>query len=246
MPNLLKAVAAAAIVLSVPLAARADAPPVPTMSVTGSGAVTYQPDIARISLGVRAESPSAAAAANMVNARAASVIAALHKLGIADADMTTSDYSIQYQPPNDGYPQPVEGAPNATTSVAPRRPVQLGSYVASETIDVKSSLAKAGPVLDASVAAGANQTNGISFDTSERTALYREALARAVADARAQAEILAKAAGVSIAGIESISAGGAPGPIQPMVRMSALAAPAQVMGGTGEVDASVEVVFKIR
>lgn len=243
MTNLTKAVAIAAIVLTAPLAARAESANLPTLTVTGSGAVTYQPDIARISLGVRAESTSAAASANMINARAASVIAALRKLGIVDADIATSDYSIQYQAPDNSDPQPMPVQPNST---APARSARQGTYVATESIDVKTALSKAGQVLDAGVASGANETNGISFDTSARTALYREALSRAVADARAQADILAKAAGVTIAGIQSISVGAGPGPIQPMMRLAAAAEPAQVMGGTGEVDAQVDVVFRIR
>lgn len=220
--------------------ALADAAKPPTISVSGSGSVTFAPDIARISLGVRAQSPTATGAANIINGRAASVIAALRKQGIADADITTSDYAIQYQVPDNGGVQP-----NASMSVAPRRLPQ-GFYVATETVDVKASIAKAGPVLDAALAAGADETNGISFDTSQRTTLYREALSRAVADARAQAEILAKAAGVSIAGIESIGVGGGPAPIEPMVRMAAAASPATVMGGTGTVDASVQIVFRIK
>lgn len=242
--NLAMTAAALALLLGAPVAAGADPAQPPTISVSGSGSVSYAPDIASISLGVRAQSASAAAAANMVNVRAGSVVSAMHKLGITDAAITTSDYSISYQPP-DNSEQPVPMG--ASTSVAPRRPVAQGSYVATETIDVKSSIAKAGPVLDAGVSAGANETYGISFDTSERTALYREALSRAVADARAQAEILAKAAGVSIAGIQTISVGSGPGPIEPMVRaMNFSAQPATISGGTGTVDASVQVVYRIR
>jgi len=222
--------------------ALADPAQPPTISVGGSGSVSYAPDMARISLGVRAQSASAAAAANMVNARVASVVGALHKLGIADASITTSDYSISYQPP-DNTEQPVPMG--ASTSVAPKRPVAQGYYVATETIDVRTSIAKAGPVLDAGISAGANETYGISFDTSQRTTLYREALSRAVADARAQAEILAKAAGVSIAGIQTISVGSSPGPIEPM-RMAAMSTASTVMGGTGTVDATVQVVYRIK
>ena len=240
--NLALTAAALALLVGAPVAAGADPAQPPTISVSGSGSVSYAPDIARISLGVRAQSASAAAAANMVNVRAASVVAALHKLGITDAAITTSDYSISYQPP-DNSEQPVPMG--SSTSVAPRRPVAQGYYVATETIDVKTSIAKAGPVLDAGVSAGADETYGISFDTSERTALYREALSRAVADAHAQAEILAKAAGVSIAGIENISVGSSPGPMEPM-RMAAMATPSTVMGGTASVDATVQVVYRIK
>ena len=238
------ALAATTILLSAPVATLADTAQPPTIVVGGSGSVSYAPDIARISLGVRAQSASAAAAANMVNARAASVIGALRKLGVVDADIATSDYTIQFQTPDNGDVQPISG-PNASTGVAPKKPAQ-GYYVATETIDVKTSIAKAGPVLDAGVSAGADETYGISFDTSERTALYRVALSRAVADARAQAEILAKAAGVSIAGVQAINVGSSQGPIEPSLRMAPLSAPSTVMGGTGSVDATVTIVYRIR
>ena len=239
-------VTASLLAMALPAGASADtnsANP-PLMSVAGSGSVKFAPDIARLSLGVRAESPSAAAAAKSVNGRAQAVIDAMRKLGIADSGITTSNYTIDYQPPQDAAPDQVQ---SQAMSVAPRPAPPHGTYVATEEIDVQTSVAKAGSVLDASVAAGSNQTYGISFDTSERSTLYREALGRAVADARAQAEVLAKAAGVSIVGIQSISAGGSE--VQPLrgVAMMAAAAPnAPVMGGTGTVDASVDVVFKIK
>ena len=242
--NIAMTAAALAVLLAAPVAAGADPAQPPTINVGGSGSVSYAPDIANVSLGVRAQSSSAAAAANMVNVRAASVVGALHKLGITDAAIMTSDYSLTYQPP-DNSEQPVPMG--ASSSVAPKRPAAQGYYVASETIDVKASIAKAGPVLDTGISAGADETYGISFDTSERTALYRVALSRAVADARAQAEILAKAAGVSIAGIQSISVGSSPGPIEPMVRtMNFAAQPATISGGTSTVDASVQVVYRIK
>ena len=238
---------AAMFLTALPLAAVADPTPPPSMAVTGSGSVHYAPDIAHLSLGVRAQSASAAAAAKSVNERAQAVIEAVRKLGIADADIATSNYTIEYQPPQQGDagdPPPVTVQPMPTA----RKPLpQGGSYVATEEIDVQTSVAKAGSVLDASVGAGSNQTYGISFDTSQRSALYKEALARAVADARSQAEVLAKAAGVSIAGVQSISAGGAS--VMPAMRgvaAMALATNAPVMAGTGTVDASVEIVFRLR
>ena len=240
MRNLLAATVAIGLLTLSSATARADQPSPPTIGVSGTGSVHYAPDIANLSLGVRAESPSAASAAKSVNARAQSVIDAVRALGIADAAIATSNYTIDYQPPQ----QPDTG--NQTMSVA-RKPLATGTYVATETIDVKTAIGKAGAVLDAAVAAGSDETYGISFDTSQRQALYREALARAVADARSQAEILAKAAGVDIAGVQSISAGG--GTPTPMFRAAALevAAPSPpVMGGTGSVDATVSVVFKIR
>jgi len=206
--------------------------------------VQYSPDIARVSLGVRGESPTAAAAAKSVNARAASVIDAMRGLGIADASITTSGYSIQYQPPQQSDAGEGQVQPMSTV----RKPIpKSGTYVATEMIDVKTTIAKAGAVLDGAVTAGADETYGLTFDTSQRQDFYRQALGRAVADARAQADILAKAAGVQITGLQSINVGG--GAPQPMFRSAvmALSAPQPpVMGGTGTIEVSVDVVYRIR
>lgn len=233
--------------------ALADPAPPQTLSVNGSGSWDYAPDIARESFGVRAESASAAAASRSVNERAQAVIAALRKMGIADRDIGTTGYSIQYQPPDvSAQPAISEGvtttAPPAGQAGFPgemHRPLPpRGTYVATETIDVKSLLDKAGAVLDAAVGAGANETYGLTFDTSARDLLYRKALARAVASARAQAEILAQAAGVTIAGVQSISAGG--NQVMPMFRMATADAAAQVLGGTGTITATVDIVYRIK
>lgn len=236
--------------------ALADPAPTQTLSITGSGSVDYAPDIARESFGVRAESASAAAAARSVNEHAQAVIAALRKIGIADHDIATTGYSIQYQQPDlsadaasnapaDGtagtaMPAGQAGFPGEIHRPLPRK----GVYVATETIDVKSMLDKAGAVLDAAVGAGANETYGLTFDTSARDLLYRKALARAVASARAQAEILSRAAGVTITGIQSISAGG--NQPMPMFRMAAPEAAPPIMGGTGTIAATVDIVYRIK
>ena len=57
-------------------------------------------------------------------------------------------------------------------------------------------------------AAGSNTLNGINFSASDTDEANAESLKKAVADARAKAEVLAEAAGMKITGIESISEGG--------------------------------------
>jgi uncharacterized protein YggE len=248
MRKVIATAAAAAIVALSGNAVRADQPAPRTISVSGTGSVHYSPDIARISLGVRGESPTAAAAAKSVNSRAASVIDALRALGIADANITTSGYSIEYQPPPQSDQQPMPPPPPGQVQPMSiiRRPPAHGTYVATETIDVKTSITKAGAVLDGAVTAGANETYGLTFDTSQRQEFSRQALGRAVADARAQAEILAKAAGVEIAGLQSINVGGgAPQPMFRAVMMSASVQP-PVMGGTGTIEVSVDVIYRIK
>ena len=103
------------------------------------------------------------------------------------------------------------------------------------------------PALDALVTAGANQMNGIDFAIKDSAPLLAQARADAVNDARAKAETYAKAAGVSLGPILSISENGSQGPrpvymAMPMVR-SAKAVP--VAAGEESITAEVSIVWEI-
>lgn len=233
-----------------PIAARAADPPgmggPPCISISASGNVKYAPDIARVTFGVRAQSATASDAAAQVNTRAQAVVKQLRGMGIADADMKTSGYSLDYQPPDNSGDASSSG-PMAGES---HRPISPGYYVASESIDVTVSVSKAGEALDGAVKAGANQTYGLSYDTSQRDRLYRQALAAALSSAHSQAVALAAAAGVQLGNVLSISTGGGgepmPSPMQGRVMMMAAAPAPPVLGGTDTIDASVNVVYAIK
>ena len=62
-----------------------------------------------------------------------------------------------------------------------------------------------GSVIDASIAAGANNIYGITFDVEDKEAALAEGRTLAVANARANAEQLAEAAGVELGEVQSIS-----------------------------------------
>jgi uncharacterized protein len=215
--------------------ADATAQPPPTITVTGTGSISYSPDVARLSLGVREQAATAAAAADSVNVRARAVIAGIEKAGVAAADIATTGYDISYQEPNDPPVQVIE-----------RKPLPSGYYVADETIDVKTSVAMTPRVLDAALAAGADESSDIEFDTSMRESLSREALAKAVADARAQAGVIASAAGVTIVGVQSIVFGQPYQPVPLRLEAMAPAAAPPIQGGTQTIDASVQVVYVVK
>lgn len=219
--------------------------PPPNISVSASGSVKYAPDIAHVSFGVRAQSAAATEAAAQVNTRAQAVVKQLRSMGISDSDMKTSGYSLDYQQNDSGIGANVSNGPLAGEQ---HRPISLGYYVATETIDVTVSVSQAGAALDGAVKAGANQSFGLSFDTSQRDRLYREALAAAVTSARAQAVALAAAAGVQLGNVIALSTGGGGGPMPMQGRMmmnATLAAP-PVMGGTDTIEASVNVIYAIK
>lgn len=232
-----------------PAIARAANPPgmggPPCISVSASGNVKYAPDIAHVTFGVRAQSATASDAAAQVNTRAQAVVKQLRGMGIADADMKTSGYSLDFQQADTG-----EAITSGPMVGEVHRPISAGFYVASESIDVTVSVSKAGEALDGAVKAGANQTYGLSYDTSQRDRLYRQALGAALSSARSQAVALAAAAGVQLGSVISISTGGGggpmPSPMQGRMMMMATAPSPPVLGGTDTIDAMVNVVYAIK
>jgi uncharacterized protein YggE len=225
--------------------ARGDASPLPgpggsgspsvrSISVSGIGKITLKPDLATLALGVQAQATTADAAQNRASAAMTKIIAALKKLGIADADLTSQWESLQPQ-----YNYRSDG----TT------PPQITGYQATQALSVKvRRIADTGAAIDAAVAAGANQVSGISFSLADPTAASAQARAAAVADAKARASALAKAAGVSVGSVLSMSETSAPEPTPitynaPDALSGAVKTPVEV--GTTEVQVTVQVTFAI-
>jgi uncharacterized protein len=197
-----------------------------TLSVLGTGSVTTKPDTARISAGVTTQAPNAADAIS-ANAEAMSkVIEALKRAGVASKDLQTEFVSAN--PRYDDNGQAIVG------------------YSASNSVSaVVRELSKVGDVIDAAVAAGANNVNGPSLARDDQDKLYRDALEAAVANARQKATALANAAGVSVGKIRSLSE--SPQSVGPVMfdALAAKEAATPIEPGTAEITASVRVVFAI-
>ena len=216
--------------LALSLAAPAFGADLRTISMGGHGDVRAAPDMAQIMAGVTTNAATAAQALAANSARMKTVFAALQKLGIPDKNIQTANFSVS--------PQYASG-----NNEAPR----LTGYQVNNEVSVRlEDVSKVGAGLDALVAAGANQMNGISFDIAAPAPLLEKARADAIADARARAETYARAAGVSLGTIISISEGGASEPPRPMYRVLAMsAAPTPVAAGQQSVTADVSVVWEI-
>jgi uncharacterized protein YggE len=168
-------------------------PPAPqrTISVSGSGKTTLTPDIAYISIGVHTENKDAAKAVSENTTKSKAVIDALKGASVATEDIRTTNFSI--------YPQQQYDTAGKPTGEI--------NYVVENTVYVTvRKLDTIGGLLNAAVKAGANNIGGIQFDVSDRTAALSSARKAAVADAKAQADELAKAAGVAVGDVMNISA----------------------------------------
>jgi uncharacterized protein YggE len=225
------AVAALFAGVGIPDAARSVAPeqtPARGITTSGTGSVETVPDEAAFSFGVESLSATAKEALAANGAEMRRVIAALREAGVDLRDIRTQQVSLYPRYSDEG--RTVVG------------------YTATNTVGAEiDRLSSAGDVVDAAVAAGANQVSGPSLSRSERGELVQDALRKAVADARAKAEALAEAAGVSLGRAVSVVEGVSAEPPVPYYERSALAADAgtPVQPGTEKIEATVTVTFAL-
>jgi uncharacterized protein len=231
MRRLLTLAAAAAALVAVaafagvgrPEAARGDVASPDTVTTTGHGVVTVVPDEASVSAGVHTQAESAAAALAQNAKLMSSVIAALKAAG--GSNLQTQQVSL--------YPQTNDRN-------------QVTGYVADNSVSAEAKIAGAGALIDAAVAAGANNVSGPTLDVSDRDARYRDALGKAVADARAKAAALAGAGGFGVGPVSSVTeqTAAAPAPVYEAVAAGKSAA-TPIEPGTQDVTADVTVTFRI-
>ena len=182
------AAVAALLVAVLTLPAAAAAPDERRITVVGSASVRVAPDVAEWSFAVRTEGATARAALRANSARMRGVLAAIRAAGIARRNIRTEYVSL--------YPKMNEEGGQA-----------LG-YVASNTVHVTvRSLGRSARVIDAAVRAGANEVYGPALGSSQREALYEQALERAYDDARAKAQALAAKTGMTLGQVLAVREG---------------------------------------
>ncbi|NIJ08372.1 hypothetical protein FHS31_001989 [Sphingomonas vulcanisoli] len=213
----------------------ADPPPVNSgatrLELDATGEVTRTPDVVQITAGVVTQSANAARALADNAERMTATIAALRRAGVAPSDLQTS--AIRLQPQyryTDGQP-PAIIAYQATNQVAVRLHDVAGS----------------GKVLDALVAAGANQIDGPNLGIDKPEAALDEARVQALTTARARAELYAKAAGLHVRRIAQISESGSDAPvIRPMAMMAmAKRADTPIEAGESKLSVTLHVTFEL-
>jgi uncharacterized protein YggE len=216
----------------------------PTLTVSGTGESFGTPDRAIVRLGAVAQSAQAGDAQKLVGETVAKTIDAVKQLGIDEKSIRTAGVSLTpvYA---DHHPRPLQpGQPQE-----PQEP-RISGYRASNTLEVRlDDLSKLGPVIDAGVATGANNVEGVEFQLKDDGPQRKAALKQAASDARGKAEALADAMGMRLGPvIEVIEGGVAGGPI-PMARRAMLAESFAVstpeQPGQLQVTASVTITYRL-
>jgi len=178
-----------------------------TLNLSAYGETRIAPDMATINLGVVGEAPTAAAALSANSAKMNRVMVALRKGGIADKDIQTSGLNLN---PQYVYVQ--------------NEPAKLSGYQASSQVTITvRDLARLGPAVDATVGAGADQVNGVSFGLADPSTAEDAARLEAVKALTAKADLYAKAAGHKVLRLVSLSEGGGYTPAPPPMPVMAMA-----------------------
>jgi uncharacterized protein len=198
------------------------------ITVVGKGSVTVTPDTADWSFGLQTSADTANAALSANSEAMDRIIAALRDAGISRDDLQTEQVSV--------YPR------------VSNNELSIVGYDASNTVRATiRSLDRAGEIVDAAVAAGANEVYGPSLTVSDSDAQYREAVEQAFDDARRRAEAIAERAGVTLGAPVAIVEGAGQGesPYYGEALRDEAAAEVAVEPGTQDVAASLTVTFAI-
>lgn len=201
-----------------------------TISVTGSADEQVAPDSAQVSAGVVVKAKTAQLAQTENNQAMAKVLSTLKAAGIQSSDIQTAWYSLHpdYGTPKDGQSQ-------------------ITGFEVDDNVNVTiHKLSQVGPIIDTLVQSGANQINNVNYMVSHPAVIQQQLYNQALDDARSQADSIAKKLGLTITGVQSVSANqGGVGPIMAhgYGMMASAATSAVLSPGTQDISSSVDVVF---
>jgi len=213
------------------------------VSTSGTATVKVDPDKVTVTIGVDTQGMTAAEASTKNAEMMEKVLAALRALGITDDQISTNWYSVypvyEYRSPPciEIYPQPPECAPKS----------EITGYTASNSISVTLDADEdVGKVIDAAVAAGANNVSGAYFFVSEeRQQEIRDGLIeKAIDNARSRADKAAGAVNMTISGVKSINLNDVYFPVfYKDFAQEATGASTPILPGQQQITMNVQVIF---
>jgi len=204
----------------VPAAGDSTVPDRRSVSVSGRGEVSATPDRARLSMSVETTKPDLRAAQTEVSRIVRDYLGQVKALGIKDEDISTAGLSI-----NAEYDYSAKGGRKF-----------LGYHITRGIEIVVRDLDKIGDVLLRATAAGINNVSDPQLESTKADELQRDALAKAAADARAKAKVLADALGAGLGAVHTLNANTeyTPPPV-PRGRLVAFAAAAPAEPGNDQI-----------
>jgi uncharacterized protein len=223
-----------------------DANEVPsTISVSGTGEAFAVPDVAKVSFTVRSSKPSISEAQKDMNTKTSAALESIKSFAIAEKDIKTVDYSAYPEYDNPSYVC-------YNFSCPPPKAAKIVGYAASQRVEITiRDTEKAGDIIDALGKDNVTEISGPDFSISDEKGIEQEARAKAIADAKEQAKVLAKDLGVRLGDIVSFSEDGGGYPMPYMMKAESAAmdsagnARAVLPVGENKITRSVTITFEV-
>ncbi len=172
-----------------------------SIMVEGKGEVTAVADLAVVRANLSKEAPTAKEAQDLLNESITKTLNYLKEQAIEDKDVKSEYSGLQ---PKYSYAKTY-----CYTYPCPSNDPKIIAYTATQSIEIKvREVDKANVVKTGLAELGITDISGPTFSIDNEDALNDEAKSKAIADARAKAEVLAKDLGVKLGKITSFSENG--------------------------------------
>jgi hypothetical protein len=200
------------------------------LTTTGTGTMDADADLAVVSVAVVSTAASADDARGQVASDVERMRSALRDASVPDDAVTTASYAV--------YPQ---------YDYRNGERVEDG-FRAVHAFRIETAPVRAGEVVDLAVGNGASEVQGVSFTLTDETraTLRSQAIERAVVAARADADAMAGAAGLSVTTVETMTTSGGYTPVERFEVAEATADGARTTFEPGPVSVSVTVQVTYR
>ena len=216
-----------------------------SINVQGHGEAVAVPDIATFTYSVVSEKASVSDAQADAATKSNAAIAYLKGAGVAEVDIKTTDYSVS--PQYDYVAQVCQPGVYCQGSKQVLRGYQVRQSTAVKVRDTK----KAGDLLAGVGSKGATEVSGLTFTFDDPQKIASEAREKAIVDAKARGEVLAKQLGVSLVRVVSFNENGGGQPMSVAYGMAqdsmmAKAAAPEIAVGQNKVTSDVTITYEIR
>lgn len=212
-------------------ASNASVQPKTEITVKGQASVYVEPDIAILTFGVVSEDISADAAYSQTAAKINKTIDAVKKLGIDPKDIKTLRVNV--------YPKYSYNKDDGTSKI-------VGFYASTDLTVTVRNLSIVGKVIDTAFKNGVNTFSSLTFDISNSSPYYNQALSKALENAKQKAATIAKGLSISLGKPKSVTENSYvnnPPIFYYKAEAMASSTSTQIQPGTIEIKAEVTLVY---
>ncbi len=194
----------------------------------GQASVSQVPDVLRFSINVEQKGKSADQISNTVDKKIAQMIDALFDRGVLEKDVSSMAVNLFPWYERNGQTR------------------QQSGFVYSRNINVTlRDFSRYPTILSDILALGATRIDGFRYEVEDQEKAYKQALKKALVNARNRAEVLAEASQVSLQEVTVIQETSSYSVMPQKARMLSMAESDSFQPGSSEISANITATFRI-